>query len=718
MRLNLLLSCWAVLTLAACSDDLAGDTGGGSFITFGVDDSEPSWRSPAVREVSRFNLGGGPDTVAVACRVDDGIAAPRTRAVPSATVDEFQAWAFFHQGTAVQPFFAAEPVTDRGAYWSTSQPYYWPSDPAAQLSFIALAGRPSEGLTVEARNDGFSFRYTVPASAAAQTDLMTAETAPMNGAADPGFRVPLTFRHLCAAVRFQTGSPLMPGAIERIILSGVRATGRYSGGAWSDLADSRSFSLGARIPLTGNEAGGADLYPMDQTFMFLPQTLGGDAKLEVVFSDNTSGVTRTLSASLAGHEWPMGKTTTYHIGITPDFKLEFTAEPPLQDAHYVMCNTAITVSGIAAGTGWTLTAAAADGADVTIQREADVNEYAKEGFWLDKRMNNGTPTNESVRGSASISGQGNVENLPVRVFIPENTGDNNRDVTLRLHVEGTPTSIDASQIIRQLSPAWVSSVSGGNNNTIGWEQIDDNNRGIYGFYYTAQHVYVYNNSHLATKANSIIDQVRSLITQYNAEKYVRVERYDVPKEHWYDLQSYRNYVWINYTELNSLEGKAQSVIKGLDNTRELFNLGGTALSGNFEKALKEMKRVDDASNKAYREKDEGKDPFEEPKWVNGTTINESQILVDVLKKNRYYLNTATVDNFTVTTPLIKAEDIVWYLPAYSQFGGAPAWNDGAVMSGGEYWSSTAAEGTNAYSGSGVSTSRTELKNIRVARNRP
>lgn len=444
--------------------------------------------------------------------------------------------------------------------------------------------------------------------------------------------------------------------------------------------------------------------------MFLPQVLGPDARLEVVFNDKTSGTTRTLSASLAGQEWPMGRITTYHIGISPDFGLEFNVAPPVQDAHYVMCNTAMSVRGVAANARWTLTAKADDGADVTIQREADVNEYARQGFWLDKRMSNGVVQNESVRGTSMISGVGNVENLDVRVFIPENAGDGERGITLTLHVDGTPESTAVTQTITQLHPAW--------NGSAGWEQIDDNESGIYGFCYTARHVYVYNNTHPDVwpfyTASKIIDQVTDMVTNYNAGNYTEVIKY------WWKT-GYRNYVDIDYRKLNTLDNKSKSTTDGLRNTRDLVTFGGTALSKNFEKAIKEMRRVTDTSVLAYSPKNErnpNDDPSSMPDWIDGTEINESQSLALVLKKNRYFLNTSTVEGSASTTPLIRPEDIEWYMPASGQFAGMPGWYGGAAATPGDYWSSTAATGTNSYIGNGMALPRTTVKNIRVMRNRP
>lgn len=709
MKINALFTSAVLLLLAACAEDTPVDTGRGSGIVFGISEAVMS-RGEASSVAGHFDLCNNTDTVAVRCTVEDmALVKAAGRGEPATGIGNFRAWAYLHDGGTVKPFFSGEPVSDKGSYWSTDQTYYWPTSATQRLAFTALSVLP-DGMTVDARQQGVSIQYTIASQAAAQPDVMLAETEPVNGNGIPDYRVPLRFKHICAAVCFKTGNQLMPGTIEKITLSGIHDTGTYADGAWSIAGNVRSFSLDTSVETTGNETAGSDLYQPYNTFMFLPQVLGPDARLEVVFNDKTSGTTRTLSASLAGQEWPMGRITTYHIGISPDFGLEFNVAPPVQDAHYVMCNTSISVRGVGANTGWTLTAVADDGADVSIQREADANEFAKQGYWLDKRMSNGVVQNESVRGTSMISGVGNVENLDVRVFIPENAGDGERGITLTLHVDGTPVSTAVTQTITQLHPAW--------NGSAGWEQIDDNESGIYGFCYTARHVYVYNNTHPDVwpfyTASKIIDQVTDMVTNYNAGNYTEVIKY------WWKT-GYRNYVDIDYRKLNTLDNKSKSTTDGLRNTRDLVTFGGTALSKNFEKAIKEMRRVTDTSVLAYSPKNErnpNDDPSSMPDWIDGTEINESQSLALVLKKNRYFLNTSTVEGSASTTPLIRPEDIEWYMPASGQFAGMPGWYGGAAATPGDYWSSTAATGTNSYIGNGMALPRTTVKNIRVMRNRP
>ncbi len=616
-------------------------------------------------------------------------------------LESFGIYSFFYASDSdvAKPFFENEMANGDAGYWTTSTPYYWPTVPGSTLTFWAMAGLDALGVSVAEATDSpgqMEIRYTVPQRANEQHDLMLATTGRIN---TPGERVPLKFSHLCAAARFVTGKEMQPGIIKRIVLSGIKSQGVYTT-IWSNLAGNTSFTVDVNKTMNESQTAGTAKTPDDNMLMMLPQTLGDDAVMTVVFQDKVTGNERELTASLKGQTWKQGTTTTYHIGITPEYEIEFTQPVDIQDATYVICNSAIRVSGVPDGKTWTLTVGASDGSDPSVQLTADVNEYVKQGFWTDKEMRNGsTVTNISARGSKTVKGSGSGE-FPLTVFLPENVSATDRTVTLSLSVDGAPARYTATQEITQLPPSW--------NGNMGWEQIDDKNTGVYGFDYEARHVYVYNNSHSIVPANNVVTQVQRLIEQYEASGYASVVRYNV------SLVSYRNYVDINYRKLNTLDGKAVSTIDGQLNTRQLFSFGGTALSNNFEKALLEMTRVGDSSSKAYRKVDGDKDV---PQWVDGTLINESQMLVDVLKKNKYYLNTSVVGDLTTTTPLIRAEDIVWYIPASGQFAGAPAWYGGAPMNNGDFWSSTAGDAGYAYSGSGVSTPRTATKSVRVARNR-
>lgn len=590
----------------------------------------------------------------------------------------------------------------------TGTPYYWPTTPGSSLSFWAMAGIDAQGVSITRSSDsteGMEINYTVPQRANDQTDLLLATTGKLN---TPGQRVPLQFKHLCGAVKFVIGTEMQPGTIKNIALSGIKSQGKYTT-TWENLSGSATFPIAIDKPTDGNTVPGTPVTPDYNTLMMIPQTLGEEAMLTVVFQDNVTGTERKLTAPLKGQTWRQGKTTTYHIGITPGFKIEFTNEVEPQDAHYVICNSAIRVSGLPADKRWTITAKASDNSDPTIQFTADVNEFVKQGFWTDKEMLNGTTkTNRWARGTSVVEGTGSGE-FPLTVFLPENASDANRTVTLTLSVDGAPAKYAVTQEISQLPPHWV-----GNE---GWEQIDDNQNGAYGFSYTAHHVYVYydGNYQIGNTLSLIKSMIDKIIAQYNASDYVDIYYKSYAAKYRYALD-------INYEKLSNLGLNASSGSNGLNNTRQLFNFGGSAVSNTFEEALVELKRVGDETITAFRKRSTSTawndidNRFGFPKWVEGTAINESQALSIVLKKNRYYLNryTDSGTGMESTAPRITEDNIVWYLPAYEQFSNLPA----GSYAPNDFWSSTAYDNaTQAYLGNGTPASRTTQKRIRVMRNR-
>lgn len=698
-----------MIAAAACSDGIGPDGGGARCegIRFGVTEQSADSRAGGVEAPREFMLSSDADTCRVAVGVTvtdmcDSELSSRAAPVAGGDIKAFTVYSFFYPSAAAEPrpFFAGEQATREGSLWTTTTLYYWPDSPDTTLAFWAMVGHDAAGVNVSASTtgtDAMAVDYTVPQNATEQADLMIATTGRLN---TPGASVPLRFRHICSAVRFVFGTEMQPGTIKEITLSGIKSGGRYTTG-WSDITGETSFTINTSKVTTGNENAGDPIQSDSYTLMMIPQQLADDAMLTVVFDDKKTGNTRTLTASLAGGEWKEGKVTTYRIGITREYKLEFIEQVDRQDAHYVICNSSMRISDVPDGKAWTLTARASDGADVSVQLTADINEYAATGFWTDKYITNGaTITSESARGTNTVKGSGSGD-FPLTVFLPENVSDADRTITLTLNVDGLPADYAVTQEITQVSPLW--------NGSTGWEQIDDHINGMYGFVYSSCYVYVYNySSFKPNELNAVKNMIVDLISQYNASEYVSYDQY-------YQFPGgYRYYVAIDFRKLNDLGGNAKSSKDGLNNTRELFRFGGSGVSDTFEDALGTLKKVQDNS-KAFEAR-RPTDPSSVPPWINGNEINESQVLTLVLKKNRYYLNKYTdKDTGTATTaPLIREEDIKWYLPAYEQFNGMPA--EYSVPA--DYWSSTSYnDAEHSYAGNGALQQRTAQLKIRVARNR-
>lgn len=567
---------------------------------------------------------------------------------------------------------------------------YWVDNPDATVDFYAFYPYRPDGLTLPSTKASTVLTYTVAPTASAQTDLLLAASRGVKGNFNQA--VGLSFKHLLSGVRVKFMDKPAGWTVKSVNFEGVHLSG--------------SLDFAAANPVWTYTDNGANSMsqsnPGDEVlFMTLPLTATASAPVTLTIVVNDGTADRTYTRQITAANWTMGNITTYSVSVT-NFTL---SEAPTLDAHFVICNTTVKAEGVKAGRNWTVTVASDDGADLSLQLTADVNDFVKQGFWTDKKMINGTTiTDESARGSNTITCTGPGE-FPVTIFVPENISEKDRTITLTIKVDGN----NSQQTVLNLTQ--VHPARSGN---IGWEQINDNQNGMYGFLYTAKRVYVYNNSNGSLVANQAVNNARELIQQYNATNYATCQRYTIT---W--LVSFRNYVEIDYSKLNALGANASSPDDGEKNTRELFSFGGTALTNNFEKALLGMKRIGSESTPAYRRR-AADDPSDVPLEIEGSIINESQMLTEALKKNRYYLNTSTVvtddKEYTTTTALIKAEDIVWYIPAVDQFSGAPAWMNGAVMNAADYWSSTADANTKAYTGAKTTAERTEQKSIRVARN--
>lgn len=59
-----------------------------------------------------------------------------------------------------------------------------------------------------------------------------------------------------------------------------------------------------------------EITPVARTFMMLPQTLPPGASIEVIYKNKLTSTQHTLTASIAGSQWPIGKTLTYRISTS------------------------------------------------------------------------------------------------------------------------------------------------------------------------------------------------------------------------------------------------------------------------------------------------------------------------------------------------------------------------------------------------------------------
>ena len=580
--------------------------------------------------------------------------------------------------------------------------YYWPG--SGKLDFVAVANTPASGFTTTMTGNKLtSFDYTVPADATAQNDIMVAIADEVDG--NLGASVPLEFKHIMSAVNIQIGS-ISAGTIESITLKGVYDKGTFNIATrkWSvDTSSTKNYTVkfaggGDSFTTTGNQAAGTNINADDATFLFIPQEPGEGAVMDVVF--NNGDKTETVSASIAGDIWDMAKTVNYRISIDESFTLLVEPTGKKLDAHYIITDVNVTVKGI---TNWQITAVANDNAEVTILPYDEANPLAQAGFWTDKEVDTNGVEGNSARGTNSYTGSGDITAKHFVLFIPENISDSDRQISIILSSTTDGSTATTTKVLLQKYPNWTA-------NDIGWEVVDDDEAGKYGFKWTRKvsYIFPYKLGSNWTGAHYTEDEARALIQgfidQYDAGDYVT---YDTFTHNWFTT---RMYIQIDYTKLNNISG-ATSSSDGLANTLALYDLAGSAATGAFEAAIKNTYKTESGKEGENMFRLAGDDEISEGVPAHeGSEADLSGILEYILKKNEYQLYKEYNSTIGSTTYFVKfnRSDLKWYLPAYGQFTGVDFTPEDSTDKAADYWSSTAVNGsTYSYIGSGEQKDRDE-----------
>lgn len=672
------------VTLFSCSSDVPyehTDYSTTDNICFGISDSGNGTRAAAANEAittDRYVLRSSEssDTLCVRAVVSDGIgkaaAKHATRASMQTTMyDQFNVVAQLKKsdGNIAPRYYMNEVATKQGVVWQPSSSiYYWPDN--GLLRFLAWAPldaeldespvKPSEDVNKT------TIKYTVPAELSKQRDLVAAATgynaSPAGGVCAP---VSLQFKHLCTAVVVKTGATMAPGTIKSVTVTNVRNSGTYDmlRSAWTLNDATTSYTVSPDMATGSTTAEGTKLNADDATFMLLPQTLGADSKLEVMFHDNISGRDRLLTASLNGAEWPMGKTVTYRLSITPEYELEFTSEPQVQDAHYVIYPIKIKVDPGLTG-GWRLKSTSPK---VTLRK--NLTELEEVGYWI-----------EEDRGTQTIEGTESGD-ITVYAFLEENVTNAERDVVLELSPKGFPSATPAKFTIRQLCPSW-------NADGLGCERIEGK-KYQWGFLWGDNMKMVY------TVPGWILKKwwVEIVLTWFNDYgKYITVDR-----DSW--STSFR--VTIDFNKIPS-PNVAKSPTDGKKNSSELYNFNGIS---DVSALIKRLENWGGTTNQTF-------------------PLNPTEFAVRAaVMKNKFNKEVQTSAGETIERPILKSENLVWYLPAKEEI---TAIVDNEYPLQGNYWTSTASDisedDENAYKyilNSGASLEkRTTLLNVRAVRKRP
>lgn len=618
------------------------------------------------------------DTLCVRAIVSEGIHSSGgrqavTRATPVAEgnfYDAFHVLAYWKKnGQLVQEqFYMDEDVSEKGNnLWSATNTYYWPGD-GHSLQFYAWA--PEDAFTATPHGPTeTTLEYTVPLDVAHQNDLLVTTTGELNG--NSNTVVQLTFRHICTAVRFETGSQMQAGEIKSVSLKGVKYVGTYdmasNNNPWKLQDDTQDFSQTLKKIMTGSEADGAAITSTEGTFMMLPQTLPEGATVEVVFVDGTTGTERTLSASIAGMEWPQGTTVTYRISITPEYELEFISEPEIQDAHYIIYPIHIKAGDNIPDGSWTLTSTDPD--NVTLR--TDLTILTRRGFWV-----------EEDKGTASITSTAVGDDITVYAFLTENAGEATREINLELKPTNSADAIPQTFTISQLCPSW--------NGDLGCERIEEYDEGYtgypWGFLWDSSMKITYDAEEVSIFDRIILFFYLGII---NNKDFVSQDISILP---------YYHHVVIDFSKISPLD-VAMSPSEGQQNTLDIYNFDG----------------INDASSIMDMLEVWGIHPDKELP-TNPTVFAARACAL----KNKFNKEISTSQGQQVERAVLKDENLVWYLPATNE---APQMQDADYPLEGDYWTSTAInDNQNAYKYTvGSSTTpeiRTSNLHVRAVRKKP
>ena len=601
------------------------------------------------------------DTLCVRAVVTDGIGndnagRPATRAAMQTSMyNDFKVVAAVKEnGNVGTQYYMDDVATKTGTNWVPSKVYYWPGS-NRQLRFLAWAPTDASFQSVPNNPNATTLQYTTPAEAKNQRDIVAAATGFISNPSNDATCTPvgLQFKHLCTAVIIKTGKTMTAGTIKSVSLKGVKNSGTYDmvSSVWTLSGNTTDFTISPNQATTSTTPNGTDLNAGESTFMLLPQTLGADSKLEVAFHDNISGKDRTLTASLNGAEWPMGKTVTYRLSITPEYELKFVTEPTLQDAHYVIYPIKIKVDpmlveknkkGEVVGGGWTLKSTSPK---VTLCKE--LTELTSLGYWV-----------EEDRGTQTIEGTETGE-VTVYAFLEENIEWQNREVVLELSPKKYPSATPAKFTITQLFPSW-------NTDGLGCERFEDGDY-PWGFKWDSSMKITYDMSEAGGSdwLKPFRRWIMKIQIKYYGDKY---KNYITYTQKYLQLTS----VTIDFSKVPNLN-VADDPDNGNQNTWELYNFNGISDVTGL------MAQLEEWGGKADKQLEQNPAEYAARLCTMKNKFNKELIGEDPLTGNKTY------------RPVLKRENLVWYLPAKNEFSMVV---DNGYPLNGYYWTSTASENPN------------------------
>lgn len=572
-------------------------------------------------------------------------------------------------------------------------PYLWEKGASSVSEF--------QFVTISPANSGFkaninpqtlavTFDYTVPAAATAQKDILVAVPAPVP--VNYGQPVPLDYKHVMAAVNVKVGDKIPSGTIKSIKFVGVYNKGSYfpNSNEWTNRTVENGGEFNVVLPEGGLNVGpgslGTSITTTETSFMMIPQQLFTGAEMVVEFHDDNTNKDVVLRASIQGDIWAQNTTTNYVINIDANYNVSIVPLDKILDSHYII--TKVEVSS--EYPYWTLTAAADDASDVTVQLESNVNPMAKLGFWTDKVAAKEGDTYyvpaaaESARGTNVETGlQG--ESQIVYVFIPENVSGNTRHITLTLTGYGTSgETAEKTLVLEQNSVMWLHDPLGTGEADAYWgcELILEGGQVPWGFCFDDLNedwrAYGKVDNQPPGWIDKIVDAMEAaglnVNDLYAEDSPIRIIQRGDHKSTFL--------IRIDYGKLGEID-IAKELMDGHQNTEELYSFEGINVIASIKDFLIQSAQ---AGNKGVEH-------------VPGTFNGELDQTLDfaamyAMKRNRFHLYTEVIDGdggaATMSIPYIEPKDIKWYLPARGQFEYFMHENWGQQFSFNDsFWTSTA-----------------------------
>ena len=238
-------------------------------------------------------------------------AMPQTRGVmnESSTVGSFGVSAVYSKDGVNSSLFQNAEATQNGNYWFTSSNATWPLD--GSVSFYAYAPYNETSLSFDDVVKNKTIRYTANTDFSKQPDLIVAKSESNAFTSSTANKaVSLSFSHALTAITFSISADMIPGKVKSITVSGVYGQGDYdfSNASWVSLASPSTYVIKPN-DASVNAGESKALTDKNSALMMIPQKLGPDANVSMVFNDGA--IDKTVSFSLDNTSWDAGKHITY-----------------------------------------------------------------------------------------------------------------------------------------------------------------------------------------------------------------------------------------------------------------------------------------------------------------------------------------------------------------------------------------------------------------------